>query len=315
MNQKWLFVVNPAAGSGRAYSRWLALTPLLEKFKIEYEVRFTENRGDATKLARVGVETQRFRKIVAVGGDGTGNEVINGIFQQTVVPSSELLYTVLPVGTGNDWVRTLKIPYDLTEFCQMLLRGGEAQQDIGSVEYLFNGELKKHYFANAGGMGYDAMVVKSVDETPQKKRFIPKKISYFGHILKCLAAFKPFKARVFVDGLPVENFWYSIYFGINKYTAAGMQITPHAVSDDGMFALTLIRTLPKWRFFTDLRMFYSGKINEWTFAKTLQFRHLRVEPMDNRPLYLETDGELVSEGAVDIRVLERALRIVSPKFI
>ncbi|MBK7336340.1 MAG: acylglycerol kinase family protein [Saprospirales bacterium] len=98
----WYTIVNPAGGNGTVQKRWPRIEAALLQAGVRFEVVFTEARGHATELARNAVESG-WRHILAVGGDGTNNETVNGILQQQAVPPSEVCYALLPVGTGNDW--------------------------------------------------------------------------------------------------------------------------------------------------------------------------------------------------------------------
>lgn len=305
----WFFIVNPTADSGRARHRWEIMENLLAQYQIPYVAHLTTRRGDATETARKAIAQQGFRHIIAAGGDGTMNEVINGIFSQTSVRYDAILFSMLPIGTGNDWVKTYQISRDLAAYCQLLLRKKETRQDIGVIQYTENKALKNKYFANAGGLGYDALVVRSV-ERESGQRILPKKLSYAGHIFKCLWQFRPFRARVEVDDEVIDNIWYTLNFGIHRFSGAGMQLTPHAVGDDGLLSLTLIQNLPKWRVLKDMHVLYGGKIKHWHYAKLYQCQRFKITPLETMPLYVEADGEFLGEAPVEITLMHKALRIV-----
>lgn len=305
----WFFIVNPTADSGKAAGRWQQMKDLLAKYNIPYIAHLTTRRGDATETARNAVTKQGFRNIIAAGGDGTMNEVINGIFSQTTVPYPAILFSMLPIGTGNDWVKTHGISRDLTAFCEMLLRKQETLQDVGVIQYIEDKALKNKYFANAGGLGYDALVVRSV-EKESGQRILPKKLSYAGHIFKCLYQFRPFRARVEVDNEVIDNIWYTLNFGIHRFSGAGMQLTPHAVGDDGLLSLTLVQQLSKWRVIKDMNVLYGGNIKHWRYAKLYQCKRFKITPLETMPLFVEADGEFLGEAPVEITLLHKVLRVV-----
>ena len=109
---KWFVILNPVASGGVARKKWPYVQQLLKEHGLAYDFAITHGPGHAIKLAREGVE-KGYRKIMAIGGDGTNNEVVNGICMQKVVPSQEVVYTILPLGTGNDWVKMYKISQDI----------------------------------------------------------------------------------------------------------------------------------------------------------------------------------------------------------
>ncbi len=306
----WLVIVNPASGGGKAFRRIAKIEKAFVSHNIEYDMRFTQKRGDATAIVKKAIVTEGYRHIMGIGGDGTGNEIINGIYSQTNVALNEIIYTMYAAGTGNDWVKMHEIPNDLDEFCRMILRGRLEDQDIGIVRFFDkNGQEKKKYFGNAGGLGYDSFVVQSVER--DTKRLLPKKFAYFFHILKCLFAYKAERVRVLFDGQVIEDQFYTLNFGINKYAGAGMQLTPQAVKNDGLLALTLIRNLPRWKVLFYTPRLYSGGVGDIPEARLVNTKRIKVESLGN-PIFCETDGEFIGPTPTDISIFEHKLWIVVP---
>ncbi len=307
---KWLVIVNPISGGGKTFRRFAEIEKAFTSYGIQYDTRFTKKRGDATAIVKKAIITEGYRRIMGIGGDGTGNEVINGIFSQNVVDLNEIIYTMYAAGTGNDWVKMHKIPNDLPKFCGMLLRGRLQQQDIGVVHFFDkNGNEKKKYFGNAGGLGYDSFVVRSVERN--FKRLLPKKFTYFFHLVKCLFAYKAEPMRVLFDEQIIEDQFYTLNFGINKFAGAGMQLTPQAVKDDGLLALTLIRNLPRWKVIFYMPRLYSGGVASIPEARLVNTKKINVESLGN-PIFCETDGEFVGQTPTEISIFEHKLNIVVP---
>jgi diacylglycerol kinase (ATP) len=306
----WLIVANPSSGGGKVRKRWAEIERKLTENGIDFTVHFTKKRGDATAIVKNALLTEGGRNIIGLGGDGTLNEIINGIFQQTVVEPSSIRFTMYAAGTGNDWVKMHEIPADLDAFIQMLKVGNTAWQDVGKVDYIDEkGEEKQHFFGNAGGVGYDSFVVQSVESAG--KRYVPKKFAYFLHMLKCLYAYKPQRMRIHHDGEMVEDSFYTINFGINKFSGAGMQLTPQAIKDDGLLGFTLIKDIPRWRVISYMPLLYLGTIEKAPAVTLFQVKNIRIESL-GKPVFCETDGELVGMSPTEISVLERALRVVVP---
>jgi diacylglycerol kinase (ATP) len=306
----WLIVGNPASGGGKVRKRWTEIERKLTENGIVFTAHFTEKRGDATEIVKNALLTEGGQNIIGLGGDGTLNEIINGIFQQTAVAPSSIRFTMFAAGTGNDWVKMHAIPSDLDAFIEMLKVGNTAWQDVGKVDYLNEkGEEKQHFFGNAGGLGYDSFVVQSVESAG--KRFVPKKFSYFLHMLKCLYAYKAERVRIHHDGQMIEDSFYTINFGINKFSGAGMQLTPQAIKDDGLLGFTLIKDIPRWKVISYMPLLYLGTIEKARAVTLFQVKNIRIESL-GKPVYCETDGELVGASPTEISVLERALRVVVP---
>ncbi|MEO0044458.1 MAG: hypothetical protein RL329_3906 [Bacteroidota bacterium] len=310
LSKTWLLIANPTSGGGKFRQNRAQIEQILQDLNLSYVLRVTEKGGDATRFATEGIAAGH-RKIIAMGGDGTGNEVINGIFKQKIVPTTEIIYTLLPVGTGNDWARNWKLPKNIRLFFQMIQREKTAWQDIGVIRYSKQndnqGVVSEHFFANAGGAGYDAEVVHSVEFS---KRLISKKFSYFWHILKCLNQYKASKVRVTFDGETVIDKFYTINFGIHRCSGAGMQLTPHAIADDGLLALTLIRDLPRLRVLAHAPKLYLGTVAKIKPYTTLhQVKTIQIESLD-APMRVETDGEFLGQTPIEITILQKALKII-----
>jgi YegS/Rv2252/BmrU family lipid kinase len=307
----WLVVVNPTSGGGKIFRRFAEIEKAFAAYGIIYDVRFTKKAGDATEIVKNGLLREGYRRIMGIGGDGTGNEIINGIFGQRGVPIEDIVYTLYGGGTGNDWVKMYDMPSDFSAFCAMILRGCTTQQDIGMVQYLdARGVEQEKYFANAGGLGYDSFVVQSVEAGSYG--VFPKKFAYFMHILKCLFSYKAEPLRAVFDGETVEDKFYSIHFGINKYAGAGMQLTPHAVKDDGLLALTMIRDIPYWKVLLYLAKLYSGSVAKIPEARVFKTSEIKFESL-GQPIFCEADGELIGQTPTVISILEKRLNIVAPQ--
>jgi diacylglycerol kinase (ATP) len=310
LKETWLLIANPTSGGGKLRRNQTKIEQTLNLLNISYVLRLTQKGGDATRFAQEGIAAGH-RKIMAIGGDGTGNEVINGIFKQKLVPPDEITYTLMPVGTGNDWVRNLNLPKTIESFFAMIQRGHSTWQDIGIIRYAKQnsneGIIHEHFFANAGGAGYDAAVVHSVEFS---KRILTKKISYFWHILKCLNQYDAPQVRVTFDEQTIIDRFYTINFGIHRYSGAGMQVTPHAIADDGLLALTLIRDLPRVVVALNTPKLYLGTVAKLKPYTTLhQVKKIRIESL-GAPMLVETDGEFLGQTPIEITILHKALRII-----
>jgi diacylglycerol kinase (ATP) len=310
MENQWFIIANPTSGNGAVRKNLKEIERVFTENKIPFTLRLSTYPRDITAIVQKAIITEGYRKFIGIGGDGTMNEVVNGIFQQKMVPTTDIIFTMLPIGTGNDWATTYKIPKHLTDFIPFLLRGVTKLQDIGVVHYAdAQGSEKTHYFANAGGLAYDALVVRSVEA--QKSYLFGKKIAYFSHILKCLWAYKSEKVQVEFDGQTVTDFFYTINLGINKTSGGGMQLTPQATNDDGLMAFTLIRNMPKLKVVYYTSKLRDGSIGEVTkYVSLHQVKNIKIKSLKN-PIFLETDGELLGQTPVEISILERKLCILS----
>ena len=119
-NDKWLVIVNPHAATGKGRRDWPVISKILTDEGFEFDTQLTEYQRHAIEIAKKGVVVGGYRKIISIGGDGTNNEVINGIFSQNLVSPSEIKMGVIPVGTGNDWTRMFGYPSDYHKIIKII---------------------------------------------------------------------------------------------------------------------------------------------------------------------------------------------------
>lgn len=305
----WYIIINPAAGGGKAGRVWPDIAHQLSQADISYEAHFSTHHRHATLLAKQAIE-QGYRQLLAVGGDGTSNEVINGIFQQSLVSPSSIVYCLLPIGTGNDWIKTHRIPRNTEAWIKMFLEGHILQQDIGWVEYQDQETPKKHYFANVAGLAYDAFVVHYVEDI---KTRVANKLIYLWVVLRCLWKYQLQSARLLFKDQSVEDYFYTINIGICKYSGGGMQLVPHADPNDGFLALTYAGSLKKWQILLNTYRFYNGSLGEHPLVHTDQVKKLTVEPIEGTAgTLLEVDGEFLGVTPARFGIVEKALHFIGP---
>ena len=305
----WYIIVNPTAGAGQAGKKWPHIHAKLDALGWSYFAVQTKGIGDATLLVKEAIE-KGYQHIIAVGGDGTNNEAINGILLQKAIPSTEVTYALLPIGTGNDWIKTHQIPRRLDDWLQMMAQGKTYCQDVGQVTYQAEGKTQTRYFANVAGMGYDAFVARIAESQKGK---VSNKLFYFYLIFKCLAQYSLKKARVIFDDQQVEDVYYTIHAGICRYSGGGMRFVPHAEPADGRFALTLIRNISKLGIILNTYRLYTGSIGQLRQANTFYAKKIRVEAIGATPTLVEVDGEFLGETPVEFALMEKRLRLVVPQ--
>lgn len=307
--QKWLFIVNPAAGGGTVRRRWPVIETQLRSAGINFDTVFTEGKYHAAALAEQSV-AEGIRQIVAVGGDGTAHEVVNGIMRQATCPSEEVTFTLLPVGTGNDWVKTHRIPKDSRKWLTFFQNGTTTLQDVGWLTYRENDQETKRYFINVAGLSYDAYVAKRAEAY---KTQVSSTIFYLFLIFRCLFEYRVPRIRVVFDGKTVEKPLYTINIGICRYSGGGLQLVPQAIPDDGKLALTIAGHISKLGVLLITPFFYSGKIGWHPKVSMFQAEEVLVESAENQPVLVEADGEFLGEGPVRFGILPKALKLLVPQ--
>ncbi len=300
-----MVVVNPNAGIGKLRRDWDKISGLLDKQGFSYQAVFTRGPWHAVELVESHV-TQGFRKIIAVGGDGTLNEVVNGIFRQQVVPSTDITVGMISVGTGNDWVRTYDIPMDYEEAILVLKKGKTLLQDAGIVNYFNNSKESTRYFINMAGVGFDGLVASKTNDSKTRGRGNP--LLYLKPLIGSLFTYKSCNTRVAVNGTKISEKFFTIGVGIGQYNGGGMRQTPDAKTDDGLFDIILIKDLSKWSVIANVRRLYDGTIKKHKRVITHTAKTIRIEC--DQPVLLEADGESLGHSPFSFDIIPGSVRVV-----
>lgn len=310
---RWFTIVNPVAGQGKGLLDWPVISSLLRDAGIAFDAYFTLRKFHATELA-VQALALGYRKIIIVGGDGTIHETVNGLFIQKNIPTSDVLISVIAVGTGNDWIRMFGIARTYPEAIKSIVDGYSFLQDVGRVHYHETRVPQTRYLVNTGGVAYDAAVCRGFNNLHQK--------GYRGGWLYVISVFREairYKCKpciIEVDGTKVfEGKLFTATIGINKFTAGGLSQTPLAIPDDGLFDMTIIpkmnRLLMFWRHWHRI---YDDSIYE--IPRVTHHRGAHVVIKSQPPINLELDGEILGESGFDFQIVDKAIRVVvSEKFL
>jgi len=307
LQDKWLIIVNPNAGVKKGAKDWPQISRLLDSAGINHLCIQTEHRNHANKLVEEFIE-EGYRKIAVVGGDGTMNEVVNGIFLQSLVAPLEITLGMIPVGTGNDWCRTFGIPFDYKGAIGILKNEKAVLQDVGKIDYFRNQEQLRRFFINIAGMGYDALVAKKTNLSKEKGRGGP--LTYFYFVFSSLFQYKFIEAVIDVDDEQVfKGEIFSMNVGICKYNGGGMMQVPGAIPDDGLFDITLIKKAPKWMVVRYAGKLYDGTLVDLPIVSTFRGESIRIRSVGK--IYLEADGESLGHSPFVFEILPRSLKVVT----
>jgi YegS/Rv2252/BmrU family lipid kinase len=250
-----------------------------------------------------------FRKIIVVGGDGTLNEVVNGLLSQKEVPGTEFTVGMIPVGTGNDWLRTYNVSGDYHEVVSVIANGKTTLQDVGVVKYTNENETGQRFFANMAGLGFDGTVAQKVNADKAKGKSNP--FLYFTKLLTSLFSYKASLLKIIVDGREIKTRVFSMSVGIGQYNGGGMMQAPDAVTNDGLLDLTIIKEMPLLKMIISLRRLLDGTIGKVKKVVMLQGKKIRIE--SDRPVPMEADGESLGYSPFEFSIVENALRVITNK--
>src|ERR1017187_9563027 len=256
---EWMVLINPMAGDRKGRDDWGKISFLLDQYKIAYQHYFTQYPRHAITLIWDSLE-QGYRKFIIAGGDGLLNEAVNALCTQTAVDPKLVTLSMIPVGTGNDWARTLNIPFDYAAAINVIKTGKKLGHDIGRVFYHIEGREHSRDFINMCGMGFDAEVNKKV--TADRERDHLGHIKYRYHILTTLMGYTPTTVTLAIDGRQINHEVFSMALGIAQYNGGGMKQLPFAVPDDGVFDLSVIKKASKLKVLRSTHKVYDGSFVE-----------------------------------------------------
>lgn len=299
----WFTIINPVSGSYNK-GRVRRLLDALQTAKLSAAHAVTQYPLHAAEIARDAID-RGFRKLVLVGGDGTYHEVVNSMVTFNV-PASDVTLAMFPSGTGNDWVRTSGIPKSI-EACVNLIEDEESMlQDIGRLTYFDEkGAKKEAHFLNVAGCGFDAFVESNYLRNNKSLG----KLSYFSGLLRGLWNWENVHVKLTVDDYEFEGKAFSVILGIGKFFGGGMKVAPHAIIDDGLFDVTIIKDVPKTEVVRVLPQLYSGRFINHPLVECIQGKHIRIE--SNEPLFLQADGEFMGSAPFEFELLPLKLRVLS----
>ena len=296
-------IVNPVASGGRVAKWWPDLRSSLSQYGLQFEDELTCSPRHAIEIARKAVE-DGFRHIVSVGGDGTVHEVVNGLVVDGRVPEDVLL-TIIPGGTGADFVRTIGVSRDPLEACQALLGQKTKRVDIGEIRCVRDGQPTTEYFVNVAGLGFDGET--SIRVNRMSKR-ISGTIPYLTGLVLTLFTYRNKDVQLSIDGRAVHGRFNSVIICNGQYFGGGMWVGPHAAADDGIFDIVLLKDLGKLEFLVNVPRVYRGTHLSHPKVESFQARDLRVEA--EQRMFLQAEGELIGEAPASFRVMPHALNLL-----
>lgn len=301
-----VLVVNPQSAGGKTERRWPELRATIQEAYGAFEERFTRAAGDATRLTREALQGGA-DLVVAVGGDGTINEVVNGFFDDQGPIRPEASFGIVPAGTGGDFIKTLNVPRD-TATAAAALKSAPRAIDVGRLRYVGDdGRPALRHFINIASFGIGGLVDRYVN---QSSKALGGKISFAIATLKAGAAYKNPSVRLVLDGgTPKEGRIYNVAVANGRYFGGGMKVAPDAALDDGLFDVV---TLGDFNF-GDLILrgldIYSGKHLRNPKVSVHRARRVEATCADGVEVLLDVDGEAPGRLPATFELLPGALKV------
>jgi YegS/Rv2252/BmrU family lipid kinase len=295
-------IVNPAAGAGRTGKRWPRIKSFLYKTGVRFEQDITEAPGHAIELAKSAVG-KGYRLIVSVGGDGTINEVVNGLYDTGGLKTVRL--GIIGTGTGGDYIRTLGVSRNYQEACEHLVHPAQMTVDLGVVEHTVDGQKRHRLFINFAGLGFDAEVVRATTKKFKKLGSVP---SYLLGLVTTLVTYHNHELTMKIDGKTEQRKVCTVIMSNGKYGGGSMFIAPQADITDGLLDVVIIGDVSKPDLLASLPRVYKG--THLTHPKITLRRAREVEIQSKMSIALQADGELIGEAPARFSILPSALTVL-----
>ena len=289
-------IVNPKSGSLKALDA--AFFGAIDRLQPA-ALHVTTSPGMAESYARTAAGSHEYDEVVVAGGDGTLNEVINGIADAF----DRIRVGIIPLGTGNDFARSLGLPATLDENIDVLLAG-----QVDAVDIVRAQSEQLRYFANVSAGGFSGLVDEKL--TPElKKTWGP--LAYIRSAAAALPALQGYTTVIELDGQRLESVVYNVVVANGRYVAGGLPIAPKADLHDGQLDVVLIESKPAADMALLIAQIVMGKHLE--SAAVVHERAARVSVRSNPGMWFNVDGELVGNEPIVFEAVPRALQVVIPK--
>lgn len=291
-----IFIVNPAAGKGKSLEM---VQKIKEKFKDSqepYRIEITEAPGHATSIAQRISEGVAPTRIYSVGGDGTLNEIVNGISGDHV----EL--GILPCGSGNDTIRSIYSVIDPIALLDRLPSAASVKLDLGKIN--------NRYFINIASTGFDAEVV-ILTRHFKRKPLISGSMAYILGVLTALIRLKKYPVRIKIDDSPERSKSILLCaFANGKYYGGGMKPAPHADMTDGILDVCEVESMHRMKILRFFPIFKKG--GHESMKEVVMSRCKKIVIESDAPIPVNIDGEIIKETRVSIEVIPGHIQVIIP---
>ncbi len=298
-------IVNPISGNGTGMRIVPYLQETLQRYGIPYAMTFTERPWHAAEIAYYAAE-QEFENVVAVGGDGTANEVINGLMAAGAAGLKKPALAIISVGRGNDMAYGMNIPSDLESAVETLADGRKKTCDIGLIK---GGDYPEgRYFANGVGIGFDAVVGFEAAKIKRIKGFA----NYIAAAMKTISLYyRAPQMRLEYDGLEISQPCLMVSIMNGRRMGGGFYTAPNARADDGLFDLCIAGQIDRLAILGVMMQYMKGTQENHPAVKVAKARHVKITPIDDS-LPVHADGETICKegGELELEIVPAAIEVI-----
>ena len=303
-SKKIHIVINPASAGGKTGQiKEKLLREIIYYFGNDFSYSQTTSEVNASSLSSSAVQSG-FETIVAVGGDGTANQVLNGFFNNWISLNPDVKLGIISLGTGQGFAQSLRLPSDLSSQIKIIKDNQIKLIDIGKIS--FTEEHSPKYFLNEFQFGIGALLNKNI--SPRTKKLLGR-FAFGFEAVKTLFSYQSEELQLFINGKIIDEKIIGVVVANGAYTGGGMRLTPNALLNDGLLDVLIIKDMPVTERLISFSKIYSGK-----HLSLEPFQLLRVESIGckyHNGLLIESDGELINSKCAGIEVLASSLNVIS----
>lgn len=304
MENRWFVIINPTSGNGAAKKKWPLIYKDLIKQKVSFDFYFTNYEKHSYQLIKQALD-KGYKNLVCVGGDGTLHNMVNGVLRLKPNNINEIKICIIPIGTGNDWIKTFHTSKNYKIAIKTIIAGKTIAQDIGKITLEKN--KKVVYFNNLAGIGFDGYVVHKV-----------KSFKHFGFLayltgaLVSLTSYKKVDLEISFNNTVLKENTLMFLIGICKFSGGGMQLTKNPNPTDGLFDISHIYDLKLGTLLKNLPNLFNGKITELDIVHTYKASEIKIKLLEPEKTYIQADGEVIGIGDFTVKMLPKKLHFVIP---
>ncbi len=293
---KHLFIINPKAGNGASTKLIKEIKKTFLTRKDKYIIELTEKSGHATKLVKDYVSKEDYR-VYSVGGDGTLNEVMNGLLGS----NSEL--AVIPCGSGNDYARSY-LDFDSKNISTILKEAID-----GTSQKVDAAKINDKFFINISSVGFDAEVVNNAISI-KKIKFIPNHFSYLISVFVTLLKYKSIKFSLEIDGNITENNITLLAIANGIYYGGGMKVAPNANIMDGKLEICHVKNIPNIKIPFIFPKLVKGNHHELKEVSFYKGNNIKIS--SEQDMTVNIDGEIIKLKELNIEIIPNSINLVFP---
>jgi YegS/Rv2252/BmrU family lipid kinase len=303
-------VVNPNSAGGKTQRRWPQLREIILQAFGPFEERFTAAPGDGTRLAREALRGGA-QLVIAMGGDGTINEVVNGFFDDEGKPvAPDAAFAVLPAGTGGDFIKSIGVPRDLAAAAAHLKQAAPRAVDVGRLTFVgSDGGQQRRHFINIASFGISGVVDRYVNASSKS---LGGTLSFALASLKAGVAYKNAPVRLILDGGAArEGKIYNVAVANGRYFGGGMKVAPNAALDDGLFDVVTMGDMGLSDMLLHGLDIYSGKHIKLPKVTVERARRVEAQVIEGTgvEVLLDVDGEQPGRLPATFDLLPAGLKV------